>query len=312
MFFCGANTLGGSLACELTPTKIDQLNYVEIQNAYFDDLYMSNDPVISYDMTLPEDWDWNTVLYARFDGNTYAGNIDTAVKDCSHILLKRRKPDTFQWQTIFVREIHTREDFDVTFNDYSVRANGEMQYVVVPIYNGLEHNYSTTTVKSEFTHMFLISKDTVYGTNITDGFCDTTRNIPSQNVELLNQRYPIFVRNSQANYDTGECKGCFMKLTDNDGQCSTEMFEPEHDYERIMYQKEVMDFICNGEPKILKLPDGRMWLVQVTPNPTDQADTAYNNRNISFQWVEIGDVNSEEDMYYLGLSDIDEQWWNYR
>ena len=47
MFFCGANTLGGSLACELTPTKIDHLNYAEIQNAYFDDLYMSNNPAVA-------------------------------------------------------------------------------------------------------------------------------------------------------------------------------------------------------------------------------------------------------------------------
>lgn len=312
MFFCGLSTVGGADACEFTPTVIQNINYVEITNAWYNDLYMSNNPDVSYDLTLPADWDWDTVLYAKFNGNTYAGNIDTAVEDCSHVLLKRRMPNTFQWQTIFVKEIHTREDFEVTYLDYTVRAGADMEYAVVPIFFGLEQNYSTVTVKSTFTDMFLISNDTVYGTTITDGFCDTTRNIPSSNVELLNQKYPIFVRNSQANYDTGDCTGGFIRLTDNDGQCSTEMVETENDYYRTMYQKEVMDFISNGEPKILKLPDGRMWLVQVTPNPTDTADTAYNNRNISFSWVEIGDVNSEEDMYYLGLSDIDERWWNYR
>ena len=160
--------------------------------------------------------------------------------------------------------------------------------------------------------MFLISNEVVFGTAITDGFCDTTRNIPSSNVELLNSKYPLFVRNSIANYDTGECEGMFIKMTDDDGQCSTEMLDTENDYARTMYQKEVMDFICDGTPKILKLPDGRMWIVQVTPNPTDTADTQYNNRNISFSWAEIGDANSEEDMYYLGLTDIGEQWWNYK
>lgn len=312
MFFCGVNTVGGTTACELTPTVITNINYVEITGAYFDDLYMSNNPSVDVNLKLPDDWDWDTVLYARFDGNTYAGNIETAVADCSHVLLKRRSPNTFKWQTIFVREIHDREDFEVTYNDYTVRAGAEMEYAVVPIFYGLEHNYSTVTVKSTFAHMFLISQDTVYGTIITDGFCDTTRNIPSSNVELLNQKYPIFVRNSQANYDTGDCTGSFIKLEDSDGECSTEMTETANDYTRIMYQKEVMDFIANGEPKILKLPDGRMWITQITPNPTDTADTQYNNRNISFSWVEIGDADSEEDMYYLGLSDVGEQWWNYR
>lgn len=312
MFFCGLNTVGGESACEVSLTSIQNINYVELSNAWFDDLYMSLDPAVDYDMTLPEDWDWNTVLYARFNGNTYAGNIETAVKDCSHVLLKRRMPNTFQWQTIYVREIFTREDFEVTFNDYTVRAGAEMEYAVVPIFHGLESNYSTVTCKSTFTDMFLISNDTVFGTAITDGFCDTTRNIPSSNVELLNAKYPLFVRNSIANYDTGECEGMFIKMTDDDGQCSTEMFDTENDYARTMYQKEVMDFICDGTPKILKLPDGRMWIVQVTPNPTDTADTQYNNRNISFSWVEIGDANSEEDMYYLGLTDIGEQWWNYK
>lgn len=312
MYFCGLNTIGGKSACEVSLTNISNITYVEISGAYFDDLYMSLDPAVDYSMDLPTDWDWNTVLYARFNGNTYAGNIDTAVSDCSHVLLKRRLPKTFQWQTIYVKPISKREDFEITFNDYTVRASAEMEYAVVPIFHGLESNYSTITVKSEFTDMFLISNDQVYGTPITDGFCDTTRNIPSSNVELLNSKYPLFVRNSIANYDTGECTGNFIKLLDDDGQCSLEMLEPENDYERTVYQKEVMDFICDGNPKILKLPDGRMWCVQVTPSPTDTADTQYNNRNISFQWVEIGDVNSEEDMYYLGLNDIDSQWWNYR
>ena len=312
MFFCGADTIGGSAACNLTPIYINNINYVEISNAYFDDLYISTDPEVSYSMDLPDEWDWCTVLYAKFNNNTYAGNIDTAVGDCTHILLKRRLPQTFKWQTIFVKEINTVDDFDVAFNDYTVRASAEMEYAVVPILNGLEGTYTTITVKSEFTDMFLISNDTVYGTPITDGFCDTTRNIPSANVELLNAKYPIFVRNSQANYDTGDCTGSFINITNDDGECSLELLETENDYARTMYQKEVMDFICDGAPKILKLPDGRMWLVQVTPNPTDTADTQYNNRNISFSWVEIGDVNSEEDMYYLGLNDIDPQWWNYR
>ncbi len=47
-----------------------------------------------------------------------------------------------------------------------------------------------------------------------------------------------------------------------------------------------------------------------TPNPTDTANQEYNDREISWSWVEVGDVNSEEDLYYLGFSEITEEWWN--
>lgn len=156
--------------------------------------------------------------------------------------------------------------------------------------------------------MFLIEDNIVWGTNITDGYCDTTRNIPSSNVELLNRKYPIFVRNTIANYDTGTCKGSFVPLVDEE---SCELaYDSEYDYQRIKYQREFMDFITDGVPKILKMPDGRLWIIQVTPNPTDTANQHYNNREISWTWVEIGDVNSEEDLYYLGLSDVTQEWWN--
>ena len=48
----------------------------------------------------------------------------------------------------------------------------------------------------------------------------------------------------------------------------------------------------------------------ITGDPTDTADTTYQNRNISFEWTEIGDYNSERDLYYTNLSDIEEKWWN--
>lgn len=173
---------------------------------------------------------------------------------------------------------------------------------------GSEGNYATTKITPKFTKMFLIEDNIVWGTNITDGYCDTTRNIPSSNVELLNRKYPIFVRNTIANYDTGTCKGSFVPLVDEE---SCELaYDSEYDYQRIKYQREFMDFITDGVPKILKMPDGRLWIIQVTPNPTDTANQHYNNREISWTWVEIGDVNSEEDLYYLGLSDVTQEWWN--
>ena len=116
----------------------------------------------------------------------------------------------------------------------------EKEYAIVPVLYGAEGNYAVSSITPKFSKMFIIEGDIVWGTEITDGFCDTTRNIPSSTVELLNNKYPIFVRNTIANYDTGSCTGSFVPFVD-ENTCEL-AYDSEHDYQRIKYQKE---FICN-------------------------------------------------------------------
>lgn len=306
MFICGSNFVGGELACALTPTGIENINYVELKNGIYDDLYITKATDFELSPDYQMRWDFDTILWAKFNNNTHAGNIDWGLEITSHLILKSRTEGNFKWKTIFVKEVNALEDFEINYPDYFVASGQPVEYAIVPIFNGCEGTYSSTSITSKFSKMFLIEGNTVWGTEITDGYCDTTRNIPSSIVELLHNRYPIFVRNTIANYDTGNCKGSFVPL---DEQTCEFAYDSEQDYWRIKYQREFMDFICDSIPKILKLPDGRLWLVQVTPNPTDTANQQYNDREISWSWVEVGDVNSEEDLYYLGFSNIESEWW---
>lgn len=308
MFICGSNFVGGALACAITPTNIENINYVELKNGVYDDLYITKDTEFELTNQVPKEWDFNTVLWARFSGNVNAGNVDWNLETTSHLILKSRNEGDFKWKTIYVKEVNSIEDFSINYPDYFVSSGQPIEYAIVNVLYGSEGNYSTTKITPQFDKMFIIEDGVVWGTDITDGFCDTTRNIPSSNVELLNSKYPIFVRNTIANYDTGTCKGSFVPFIDEKA-CEL-AYDRGHDYQRIKYQKDFMNFLCDGVPKILKMPDGRMWIIQVTPNPTDTANVIYNNREISFSWVEIGDVNSEEDLYYLGLSEISPEWWN--
>lgn len=310
MFICGSNFVGGELACALTPTGIENINYVELKNGIYDDLYITK--AVDFELTnvFPTEWDFDTILWAKFNNTTNAGNVDWDLENISHIVLKSRTEGNFKWKTIVVKEINSPDDFEnfaINHPDYFVASGQSVEYALVPVSYGLEGNYAITKTVSQFSKMFMIEGDIVWGTEITDGYCDTTRNIPSANVELLNRKYPIFVRNTIANYDTGSCKGAFVPLDEDSCELA---YSTEKDYERIHYQKGFMDFICDSIPKILKLPDGRLWLIQVTPNPTDSANQQYNDREISWSWVEIGDVDSEEDLYYLGFSTIEPEWWN--
>lgn len=308
MFICGSNFVGGALACAITPTNIENINYVELKNGIYDDLYISKNADFELTSECPEEWDFDTILWAKFNGNTNAGNVDWTLETTSHIILKSRNEGEFKWKTIAVKEIHTIDDFVINYPDYLIASGQTVEYAIVNVLNGSEGNYATTKITPKFSKLFLIEDNIVWGTEITDGNCNTTRNIPSATVELLNSKYPIFVRKGKANYDTGTCTGSFVPLVSEES-CEF-AYSEEYDYKRIKYQKEFMDFIADGVPKILKMPDGRMWIIQVTPNPTDNAKQTYNDREVSWTWVEIGDVNSEEHLYYLGLSDVSPEWWN--
>ncbi|MDE7045810.1 MAG: hypothetical protein K2O97_12510, partial [Acetatifactor sp.] len=273
MFLCGNSFAGGALACALTPTGMKNINYVELRNGIYDGLYLTKATDSALNGEFPAEWDFDTILWAKFNGSTNAGNVDWNLENTSHIILKSRTEGHFRWKTIAVREVNDTADFVINHPDYFVASGQSVEYAIVPVLSGLEGTYATTKVTSGFTKMFLVEGNVVWGTEITDGYCDTTRNIPSSTVELLNSRYPVFIRNTIADYDTGSCQGSFLPIVEeNDCELA---YSEEYDYQRITYQRKFMDFISDGIPKILKLPDGRLWLIQVTPNPSDTAGQAY-------------------------------------
>ncbi len=308
MFLCGSSLVGGELACALTPAGVKEINYIELKNGVYDGLYLTKD--VEHELTgeFPSEWDFDTIFWAKFNGSTNAGNVDWNLDNTSHILLKSRTEGNFQWKTIVVKEVSRPEDFVINYPDYFTASGQSVEYAIVPVLYGLEGTYATAKASCRFTKMFLTEGHVVWGTEFTDGYCDTTRNIPSSTVELLNSRYPVFIRNTTADYDTGSCRGSFLPLVEDD-DCEP-AYSEQYDYPRIRYQRKFMDFISDGIPKLLKLPDGRLWLVQITPNPSDTANQAYNDREISWSWVEVGSVDSEADLYYLGFSEVESEWWN--
>ena len=75
------------------------------------------------------------------------------------------------------------------------------------------------------------------------------------------------------------------------------------------FRSDIMDFLMNGRPKILKWDDGRIWLISVTGSPTDSRVDHELVREISFQFAEIGDCNDPRTLYLNGLSTVESKWW---
>ena len=306
MFFLN-NILGATKdTIPLTPTHLNNLTYIKLSNGLYDCLYITKETNSEPSMDCPREWDFDTIFHADFNNSTNAGNVDWNLDSVSHLIVKRRDTSKFQWITIAVKEIPALEDFSdgIKGNDYTNASHVEYEYAIVPVLHGTEGLYHTVFVDSQFHDIFLVEKNCIIGTPSSDGFCDTTRRVPSSVNETIHNKYPSYIRNTLANYDKGNCKGKFIELDEEHCDFSVA------DALRVPYQRKIMDFLADGMPKLLKHFDGRIWLAAVTGDPTDTATGTYNNRDISFEWTEIGNYESERDLYNTNLSDVEEEWWN--
>ena len=308
MIFFGSFLSADVMSVISTPTDIDNINKIELSNGIYDDLFVTKDVKSELSETIPQEWDFDTILHATFDGNTLAGNINWTVESVSDIAIKRRKVGEFKWITLETKEINSIEDFSIVGVDKTAAPNFEYEYAVVPVLNGIEGNYSSAPIlKVVSNSLVVLDRDEIWATVITDGFCDEVCNVPNSTITTMNDIYPTIISNTSANYKTitVNCQflpsnedGCVEPVTDSTTPAITSN------------NNKFMAFLNNRKPKLLKNLDGRIWLVYITTPPTNAADGTYLLRKINFGCTESGDINSEEDLYYAGLITATEEWWN--
>lgn len=303
MVFFGTTFIGGNYTAQPTPTNAENMKYLTLHGGWYSDLYGTANTKTEPSLDIPTTWDWDTIMNARFSqGLTAAGNTDWLAENVSAVVVKRRLFGTFNWYTVASHPIEVEDDFIFMGVDKFAQANVTYEYALVPYDNDNNPGvYGIQKVDSYFDKIFIMNKEKTYGTFHTSGNIDTTRNIFGSYNVPLNSRYPVFFHSGKGNYDSGSVDGKFYDL---DEAC--QIIEDKG----YFYKKGLMDFLTDGDPKILKHPDGRIWLAQVIPSPTDSADITYQFRNIEFQWIEVGEHDSNEDMYWANLNDVSEIYWN--
>lgn len=308
MWFLGYGFNGTAMSLAPTPTDISDIGSVTLRHGYYDKIYISRKAAEETVTEIPSSWDFDTILYADFDDNTNAGNVNFNTDDVNELLIKRRFLDESnqwsKWMTICVKHVETEEDMYIDDVDLYNAGMTTYQYAIVPVKDNIEGQYYSTIVRSEFNGIYLAEKGQIWGSPISNQNIDTTRNISKTFNVLMNNRYPVPTSNTTTNYDTGSVSANFLPVEDDGCTLITD------DLYRIPYQKAFMDFLTNYQPKILKVGDGRIWLCDINPSPTDTAVDVYNNRDIAFEFTEIGNYLSEKDLYYCNLSDISEVWWS--
>lgn len=288
--------LGGFLACDTsmnpTPLAPDTMEYFEIENGIFDEVYIDGDTNRTPTTEIPE-WGYSTILDAKFHGNILAGNVDFTLSSISDMLIKKRKKGSYKWTTIHKIPISTEEDFDFFYNDIVVASKTSYEYAAVPIVNGVEGTYQIIDVDVWFEGAFII--DPTHGYQVIAEFKreQLTRGIPSTIIEPVNATYAYTNYYAKKKYDSFSISGIFVEL-DWDS-CS---FDLENGWK---YRKAFRDFISNQRSKIVKIYDGQMYMMNVIDQITENYDSHPEAVVTTIPLVECGDIESNKDLYYHGF-----------
>lgn len=299
MIFLGTTFFSGRYSLHPSPTPITQITAIQIFDGEYNQLYLSGDSSLTVN-NYDDEWTYDTRLNATFNNTLRAGNTEFGLEMTDQIVVKRREVGETKWIVIFETRITALEDFKIRIIDKYARADTEYEYCVSSYLGGIENSYMIQNVYSDFDGYYITDKDCLYGTIYDVDGCDTSRNMTNQTLELLNSKYMHVVSNSQLCCDSGSVTGSFIKL---DG---CENFNRQAS---LQNRKDVMNRLSNRKPLILKIHDGRIWMIRVVGTPTDKMKEHYDLRQITFEWVEIGDVNDMETLYNNGFTDIDRKWW---
>lgn len=299
MVFLG-NTFFGDINSLLPPpASVKPITSIQIFDGTYNQIFLSTNTNLTVN-NFDDEWTYDTKMNADFNGTLDAGNSAFSLRNTDHVVIRRREKNTIRWMTIYVKKIKAIEDFTIHFIDKFARSGIEYEYCVSSFVNGVENSYIIENVYSDFEGLYITDKDCIYGTIYDLDGCDTSRNTGNQILEMLNSKYVSVVSNSSANYDSGSVSGTFIKINSNG--------EYEH-LASLNHRNNFKNRLVNKKPLILKLSDGRIWMIRVIGNPEDIMTGHQDIRKITFEWVEIGDIDDMKMLYKNGFSDVDSRWW---
>ncbi len=291
--FLGYNFYKDKNCVDPYPTEFNNCNYLEIKNGIFDEVYLTRDITSQYSTVKPDAWDYDTLFDAKFNGNLSAGSISDFAKNVTSVKIKRREKGQYNWITLFEKKIISDEDLSGVFIDNLNLNYKDYEYAWVPMLENVEGEYIVSEIYSKFDGVFICDLNTIikFYNNVSYGKNDTNQQIGVYTP--IGRKMPIIVSNSLINYQTGSFSG--MIANDDDDVL---------DRKKMVDKKDViLKYLTNKKPKVIKDWNGNAWLCFVTGSPSISYVNNYGMglMNVSFDWTEIGDLESNTDIQESGI-----------
>lgn len=272
---------------------------VIVRDGIYDHLYLSKNPEKTVD-NIDDDWDDDTVINAAFNDTLEGGNTGFSLKNTDTILIKKREKGTLDWTTIFTFPVEKIEDFNFIKEYNYGEGETDYEFMIVSSYKGTQTAYEIAECASQFRGLCIADKTHLYSTDFQSDIT-FNQNFTGNVQKLLNNTYPVVISNDNSNYTSGSVTALFLKFDNN---CDVLLGK-----KGMQYRDEIFKWLSNKKAKILKLQDGTIKLIRITGTPSLTDAGHPELKNVSFEFTEIGDVNSESDLYKNNLSDVEPNRW---
>lgn len=194
--------------------------------------------------------------------------------------------------------LHAASSGYIVINHEDHYARGrecEYEYAVSPVMTKIELGYVKTSVKSDFDGAIITDGDKTYHICLEPKVESVEKVRSASIVETMGNKYPYLFFGNEANYYSGDFSGVAIRL-----DTTMDYFDINGGND---FRDELSAWLTNGEAKVLKMFDGREWLIGVNGNVKISCSEHYDKGTLEFSFVEIGDYESETDMYDNGLSE---------
>lgn len=209
--------------------------------------------------------------------------------------IKRRKVSSFEWTELYDMDVSGQTGrIELDYVDkYALGRNVEYQYCAAPTIENIEQDAVLVTVISHFNGMYLLDSERSYFIGLDPSITDIVRNQDAAVEKTLSGKYPIVFYGSEANYYSGNCSGTIIKY-----DRATDVFDFDGS---VQYREDMINWLTNKKPKVLKVWDGRGWLMNVNGNINIDDSDHYDKVSISFDFVETGSLDNTDHLKAAGL-----------
>lgn len=269
---------------------------MEIAYGKFDEVYIDLDTTVSTDIVKPTEWGFQTVIDAKFQGDLEGGSVSGSGQVITAIRIQRQKEDEIVWNDILQIDYSTGYQSYYTFTDKYIQNGISYRYALIPLSgNTLGYRQYSELITVDFDGVFFSDLTHNYRLYYNLELGDFEHNTPSSVQEPLNSQYPI-VTYGTLDYIRGSVEALFLSAstiaTNGNINIRSEKLE----------RQELMNFMKNRKPKVLRNSDGNLLLVTIIDNPKETPNNQIRGiANVSFNFVEIGNVEDTDNLKTLGL-----------
>lgn len=296
MLIIALDAFGDETAPFDTVIPTSTITSLDISDMIIDEVYME-EATDNFNITRQE-WGFFTVLLAKFQNSLEAGNITNAGVPIENIVFRRRLSTELEYINLTTFSFNSEMTM-YEFIDNLVQATAEYEYTIAPLTSGvLGQNLISESIVCNFNSTFISDRTNSFQLIYNLEYADIAYNIPSATLQSFT-KYPFVIYSGQTDYRSGQIQALILSDT------SVDNVQIDPRAERIN-RDNLLQFLNNKRPKILKDHGGRFYLVSLS-NIFESPDNRFNQSisNATFSWTEVGDANDQDDLINNGLIELE-------